>query len=96
MPRRHRRDPREEPEELDPERLRTGFRRYETKRGTRFVVQPISAKNALKDYSCPGCHHVIQPGIAHIVAWEDQALMGASRGVEDRRHWHSHCWRIFS
>ncbi len=93
MPRRHRRDRDEEPE-LDIERLRTGYRRTENKRGTRYTVQPIGAKNALKDYRCPGCGQVIPPGMAHVVAWEEESIWGSARGVEDRRHWHNHCWRI--
>lgn len=94
MPRRHRRDRDQDAPELDLDRLRTGFRRTETKRGVRYVVQPISEKNALKDYSCPGCQQTIPPGQAHVVAWEEESIRGASRAVEDRRHWHNHCWRI--
>ena len=94
MPRRHRRD-RDDPEEIDLERVRTGYRRVESKRGTRYIVQPIGAKNALKEYRCPGCDNFIAPGVAHLVAWEDESLLGPTRAVEDRRHWHNHCWRIF-
>ncbi|MEX2441365.1 MAG: hypothetical protein WD400_01830 [Pontimonas sp.] len=94
MPRRHRRDRDQDAEALNIERLRTGIRRVETKRGSRYVVQPISEKNALKDYRCPGCGQIIPPGQAHLVAWEDESLLGSNRALEERRHWHSHCWRI--
>lgn len=95
MPRRHRKDRDSEPDPLDLDRVRTGFRRTETKRGSRYTVQPISEKNAHKTYTCPGCQLTIPPGQAHLVAWEEQSLMGAARGIEERRHWHNHCWRIY-
>lgn len=95
MPRRRHRDKNQQPEELDLDRIRQGSRRVETKRGRQYVVQPISEKNAQKEYRCPGCDLIVPPGQAHVVAWEEHSLMGAHRGVEDRRHWHNHCWRIF-
>ena len=95
MPRRHKKDRDRDYEPLDLERARSGIRRAETKRGARYIVQPISEKNAQKTYTCPGCQLTIPPGQAHVVAWEDESLMGSQRAIEDRRHWHSHCWRIF-
>ena len=95
MPRRRHRDRDQEPEELDFDRIRAGVRRVETKRGSRWVVQPISEKNAQKEYRCPGCDQVIPPRQSHIVAWEELSLMGSQRAVEDRRHWHSYCWKIY-
>jgi len=95
MPRKSHRDRNQQPEELDFDRIRAGVRRVETKRGTRYVVQPISEKNAQKEYRCPGCDLIVPPGQAHVVAWEELSLFGQQRGVEDRRHWHNHCWRIF-
>lgn len=93
MPRRHRR---EKPEDdgLDLERLTAGFRRTEVKRGRRYTVQPMPAKNALKTYLCPGCQLEVAPGIAHLVVWREDGLMGEAHDLADRRHWHSHCWRI--
>ena len=87
MPRRRHRDRDQQPEELDFDRIRAGVRRVETKRGSRFVVQPISEKNALKEYRCPGCDHEIVPATPHVVAWP------AERGIDDRRHWHTPCWK---
>ncbi|HEV3474356.1 MAG TPA: hypothetical protein VG602_03210 [Actinomycetota bacterium] len=37
-------------------------------------------------YRCPGCHQLIRPGTVHLVVVPDQAS-------EDRRHWHTPCWR---
>lgn len=45
-------------------------------------VQPYEA---LKDYTCPGCHNVIPTGMGHTVA--------VPRDAPDlRRHWHHACW----
>lgn len=96
MPRsnRSRKGKREEPEPLNVERLAAGFRRTETKAGYSYVVQPISAARALKVYTCPGCSLSIQPGMAHLVAWRTDGIMGEHNDVSERRHWHQHCWRI--
>ncbi|MEU6565284.1 ATP/GTP-binding protein [Nocardia nova] len=52
-----------------------------------YVVRTIPGARAVKTYRCPGCDHEIAPGTAHIVAWP------ADGGENDRRHWHSGCWR---
>lgn len=81
-------------EQDDFARLRAGLRRTETKRGVAWTVQPISPERALKEYTCPGCHTMVPIGQAHIVAWPAEHLFGDEQGVAERRHWHSHCWRI--
>lgn len=85
---------REDPEPLDVDRLKTGFRRTETKRGYSYVVQPISAAKALKVYTCPGCNLSVDIGVSHLVAWRTDGIMGEHNDVSERRHWHQHCWRI--
>lgn len=84
----------EEPPPLDVERLKTGFRRSETKRGYTYIVQPISVARALKEYTCPGCNLSVDVGVAHLVAWRSDGIMGEHNDVAERRHWHQHCWRI--
>jgi hypothetical protein len=84
----------EEPEPLNIERLSTGLRSTETKRGRTYTVQPISKQGAQKTYTCPGCHIPIEPGVAHLVAWRADGIMGEDVDVSDRRHWHTHCWRV--
>lgn len=95
MPRRHRREPDNDDFTSNIERLKTGFRKRETKRGAMYSVQPISAQAAKKDYLCPGCTITITPGVAHVVVWRDDSILGDDNAVADRRHWHTHCWRIF-
>ncbi|HVY11872.1 MAG TPA: hypothetical protein VHB18_17175 [Mycobacteriales bacterium] len=51
-----------------------------------WLVRPIAAEAAVKEYRCPGCQQEIRPGVPHIVAWR----AGDESG---RRHWHTPCWR---
>jgi hypothetical protein len=39
-----------------------------------------------KPYRCPGCDHVIKPGLRHLVAVPVD-------DPDERRHWHTECWR---
>lgn len=52
-----------------------------------WVVRPLTGASATKPYRCPGCDQVIAPATPHIVAWP------VDRGSEERRHWHTPCWR---
>ncbi len=51
--------------------------------------RPVSGQAAVKSYRCPGCDHEVPVGQPHVVAWRDDA-------VDDRRHWHTACWRRFA
>jgi hypothetical protein len=39
-----------------------------------------------KEYRCPGCDHIVRPGLRHLVVIPDGA-------ADERRHWHTECWR---
>jgi hypothetical protein len=80
--------------ELNLERVFAGRLRTEQKRDGEWNVQPVSAGNAQKVYTCPGCGLEIVPGIAHLVAWRADGLFGAENDLAERRHWHSRCWNI--
>ena len=56
-------------------------------------MQPVSAAQALKSYVCPGCGRAVAPGTAHVVVWRADSIFGDERALEDRRHWHTGCWR---
>ncbi|WP_296392242.1 hypothetical protein [Williamsia sp.] len=86
MPRHNRRDrPPPRAASAGPlHRVETGPAGYEVDHH----VRPISGTAATKTYLCPGCNHSIVPGTAHIVAWPVD-----DRGGDDRRHWHTGCWR---
>lgn len=82
----------EQPDGL--ERLLAGWRRTEVRRGVEWNVQPVSAAQAQKSYLCPGCGRDIAPGVAHIVAWRADGVLGDAADLAARRHWHESCWRI--
>lgn len=78
----------------DPAPLRFGSSaRVELRQGRRWHVQPISALQALKEYRCPGCGGVVEEGLAHVVVWRADGVLGDRADLEARRHWHAHCWR---
>lgn len=76
------------------ERLREGWRRTEVRRGVSYTVQPISAVRAVKDYVCPGCPNAVEAGVAHVVVWRAEGILGDEHALAARRHWHNHCWRM--
>jgi hypothetical protein len=81
-------------EQFDLSRVLTGRLHTESKRDGLWNVQPLAAASASKYYVCPGCSLDIAPGVAHLVAWRADGLMGEADDVAARRHWHTHCWKI--
>ena len=92
MPRSHRR--REEQPDDSFDRLLSGWKRTESRRGIEWTVQPVSGAKALKSYTCPGCGRRIEASVAHLVVWRADGVLGDGADLAARRHWHSHCWRI--
>jgi hypothetical protein len=76
------------------ERLVSGWKRTEMRRGVEWTVQPVSASRAGKTYVCPGCGRPVPPGVAHVVVWRADGVLGDEADLAARRHWHTHCWRI--
>ncbi|MDO5750783.1 MAG: ATP/GTP-binding protein [Rothia sp. (in: high G+C Gram-positive bacteria)] len=81
------------PEGRDISRILDPAPRIESDRYGDWLVQYIPAVNAQKNYICPECGRTIPPGVAHLVVWQDNHMMGRERGIEERRHWHQGCWR---
>jgi len=52
-----------------------------------YEVARVPGVRAGKPYRCPNCGGEIAIGVGHVVAWPEDL-------VEDRRHWHEHCWRL--
>lgn len=71
-----------------------GHSRAEGKRDGLWNVRSLAAAAAGKYYTCPGCGLEIAPGVAHVVAWRADGLMGEAEDIAARRHWHAHCWKI--
>ena len=88
--------PRPAQAELDLERARSGFALRESAPDGEWSVRRITERNAAKEYTCPGCHSVIPPGLAHLVVWREDSLLGAETALADRRHWHVRCWNTRS
>ena len=67
--------------------------RVETYRGEEYVVRRVTGSAATKPYRCPGCQQVIRPATPHVVAWPVEGSMFVESGLDERRHWHTACWR---
>ena len=93
MPRSNRRRPDETGDEAF-ERLVSGWKRTEVRRGVEWTVQPVASARAGKTYVCPGCGRTVPAGTAHVVVWRADGVLGDEADLAARRHWHSHCWRI--
>jgi hypothetical protein len=65
-----------------------GWARTEPGPDGEWIVRNVPGSQATKSYRCPGCDHVIPPGMSHVVTWPAQEY----GTVEDRRHWHNGCW----
>lgn len=63
-----------------------------TKVDGRWVTRWIRDGRSEKNYLCPGCNRQIPVGAAHVVAWPYTPPIGASSGLDYRRHWHRACW----
>ncbi len=70
----------------------SGWKRTESRAGREWTVQPISARQAQKDYTCPGCGKRIAPATAHLVVWRADGVLGDTADLAARRHWHTYCW----
>lgn len=74
--------------------MTAGWRRTEVRGGREWNVQPVSELQAVKAYVCPGCGLDVAPGVAHVVVWRADGVLGDAADLAARRHWHTHCWRI--
>ncbi|TMR90648.1 ATP/GTP-binding protein [Nonomuraea basaltis] len=66
----------------------TGLEKVEEWPDGEWKVRMLNGASSSKDYRCPGCDHEIRSGQPHLVAWPNWR-----GGDEERRHWHSACWR---
>jgi hypothetical protein len=73
--------------------LSSGHATAAVKRDGRWIVRTVSGAAAAKAYRCPGCNVEIAPGTPHVVAWPDTPGLLSTRGVDERRHWHTSCWQ---
>jgi hypothetical protein len=87
---------RDEPAETgDLSRVLYGGQHSESRHGREYTVQAIAGTSSSKQYVCPSCSLSIEPGTPHMVVWRADGLFGEEADLAARRHWHTHCWRIF-
>ncbi len=48
----------------------------------------------MKAYVCPGCGLDVPTGVAHLVTWRADGVLGDAADHAARRQWNTHCWRI--
>ena len=65
----------------------------ESKADGEWFVRAVTGAASVKDYRCPGCDHLIRPATPHIVSWPVQKSLLSEVGLDERRHWHTACWR---
>lgn len=79
-------------EALDAVRASGGAPRVETHPDGDWYVRAIGGPAASKTYRCPGCDQEIPPGVAHLVTWPADDVLGDTSATLGRRHWHRPCW----
>lgn len=65
--------------------------RVETRGAVGWNVRTLAG--SIKEYRCPGCHQLVQPGTGHLLVWPVQKGLLSAEAIDERRHWHSHCWQ---
>jgi hypothetical protein len=85
-PRRHHRA-REVARDVDEDQVRRGVEGTQSWGDGEWSVRGIPGGAATKAYRCPGYDQEVAAGVAHLVAWPVDA------GMDERRHWHTGCWR---
>jgi len=78
----------------DVSRLAHGGAKRQTRHGSEWFVREVPSGRAEKRYLCPDCLIDIPIGQAHVVAWSAEHLFGDEAALRERRHYHSHCWRL--
>ena len=64
-----------------------------------WAVRPLTGSASSKPYRCPGCDQEIRPATPHVVTWpaytrdSDLEPWDTTSAAEQRRHWHTTCWR---
>ncbi|MGJ9420931.1 hypothetical protein [Aeromicrobium sp. CF3.5] len=86
MPRRHSRRPTERP----PARAGSSDH-VEVRASGEWNVRPLAGSQ--REYTCPGCHRPVRPGVGHVLVWPVQKALLSAEAIDERRHWHTDCWR---
>lgn len=74
-----------------PASARPVDQRVETRGAAQWHVRALSGSD--KEYRCPGCHQPVRPGTGHVLVWPVEKALLSVEAIDERRHWHSACWR---
>jgi hypothetical protein len=77
----------------DPRPLSGGHQQVEIWPDGGWVVRQVTGSAATKPYRCPGCEQVIPMATPHVVAWPAYDGIAHDTRLDERRHWHTGCWR---
>lgn len=78
---------------VGPPGARPGTERLETKRDGGWWVRSLTGSSSTKVYTCPGCLQPIRPATPHVVVWPEIKPLLSADALDERRHWHTDCWR---
>jgi hypothetical protein len=92
MPRRRPPHPPEDPGAV-PSAVRGAAETVEAWQGQEYRVRRLTGSGTAKSYRCPRCEHEIRPATPHVVVWPVVGSWRVADPAEERRHWHTHCWR---
>lgn len=56
-------------------------------------VRLVTGSATTKTYRCPGCSQTIAPATPHAVAWPVEKALLSDAAIDERRHWHTPCWK---
>ncbi|MEP7160208.1 MAG: hypothetical protein ABI746_03820 [Dermatophilaceae bacterium] len=73
----------------DLERALGGLTRRERHADGEWFVRVLAGREPGRRYRCPGCQQEFVGTVSHVVAWPADGV----GGVDNRRHWHTPCWR---
>ncbi|MDR2538680.1 MAG: hypothetical protein LBC43_03465 [Bifidobacteriaceae bacterium] len=68
-------------------------KRIEVKRGHRYEIH--YSRNSSHPYRCAGCNREIPSGSNTFTVIDLDHILGVQAGIDERRHWHPDCWRLF-
>jgi hypothetical protein len=65
--------------------------RVEVRDGAQWHVRPLAGSS--REYTCPACHQPVRPGTGHVLVWPVVKALLSAEAIDERRHWHTACWR---
>jgi len=67
--------------------------RVEDKSDGSWHVRLVTGSASAKTYRCPGCSQLIARATPHAVTWPVEKSLLSDAAIDERRHWHTACWK---